>query len=65
MFEPLGIGLLIVIGILYGLSVVAIAAIVQVPVQTYLRYYALLILGDINTDLISSPTSEQLSGTAQ
>ncbi|EMA37756.1 DUF7544 domain-containing protein [Halococcus hamelinensis] len=43
-FEPLGIGLLAVIGILYGLSVVAVAAVVQVSVQTYLRYYALLIL---------------------
>lgn len=53
-FEPLGIGLLVVLGILYGLSIVAVAAIVQVPIQAYLRYYALLVLGDIdgNLDLI-------------
>lgn len=50
-FEPLGIGLLAVIGILYGVSVVVVAAVIQVPVQTYLRYYALLILGDIDERL--------------
>lgn len=31
---------------LFGLAVVALVAFVQVPIQTYLRYYALLVLGD-------------------
>jgi hypothetical protein len=31
--------------------VVAVAALVQVPVVTYFRYYALLVLGDTDADL--------------
>jgi hypothetical protein len=49
--QPFGIGLLAVVGVLFGLTIVAVAAIVQVPVQTYLRYYALLVLGDVDPDL--------------
>lgn len=48
--EPLGIGVLVVVGILFGLAVFIVAALVQVPVQTYLRYYALFVLGDIKTE---------------
>jgi len=46
--EPLGIAALVVVGLLYVLAVVAVAAVVQVPVVVYLRYYALLVLGDAN-----------------
>jgi len=30
--------------------VLAVAALVQVPVQAYLRYYALLVLGDVEPE---------------
>jgi hypothetical protein len=49
--QPVGIGLLVVVGVAFGFSVVAVAAVVQVPVKTYLRYYALLVLGDVDADL--------------
>ncbi|MFB6171301.1 MAG: hypothetical protein ABEJ23_02125 [Haloarculaceae archaeon] len=50
-----GVALLVLGGVLYGLSVLAVAALVQVPVQTYLRYYALFVLGDVEPvfDLIA------------
>ena len=44
---PVGIAALVVVGVLFGLTVAAVAAFVQVPVTTYLRYYALLVLGDV------------------
>lgn len=46
--DPLAIIVGIVLGTPYVLAVIAVAALVQVPVQTYLRYYALLILGDVD-----------------
>ncbi|WP_436927761.1 DUF7544 domain-containing protein [Halosimplex amylolyticum] len=46
--EPVGIAAFVVVGILFVLAVIAVAAFVQVPVITYLRYYALLVLGDTN-----------------
>lgn len=49
--EPFGIGLLVVVGLLFGLSVLLVIALAQVPVVAYLRYYALLVLGDIDRDL--------------
>jgi hypothetical protein len=48
--EPLGIAALVVVGLLYGLAVAAAAALVQVPVLAYLRYYALLVLGDVEPE---------------
>jgi len=48
--EPVGIGALVVVGVLFGLAVLAVAALVQVPVQAYLRYYALLVLGDVEPE---------------
>jgi len=48
---PLGVGVLVVVGVLFALSVIAFAALAQVPVVTYLRYYALLVLGDVDPDL--------------
>ncbi|MBX0296195.1 DUF7544 domain-containing protein [Haloarcula nitratireducens] len=55
LFAPLGIGVLAVVGVLFVLALLTVAALVQVPVVTYLRYYALLVLGDIapEFDLIS------------
>ncbi|WP_135364740.1 DUF7544 domain-containing protein [Halosimplex halophilum] len=46
--EPLGVAAFVVVGLLFALAVVAVAAVVQVPVVVYLRYYALLVLGDAN-----------------
>lgn len=42
------------LGLLFVAILAAVAAVVQVPVQSYLRYYALLVLGDVDTafDLI-------------
>lgn len=48
--EPIGVAVLVVVGILFALAVLAAFALVQVPVQTYLRYYALLVLGDVESD---------------
>ncbi|WP_123535841.1 DUF7544 domain-containing protein [Halosimplex salinum] len=45
---PVGIAAFVVVGILFALAIIAVAAFVQVPVITYLRYYALLVLGDTN-----------------
>ena len=49
--EPLGLGVLAVVSLLFGLSLLVVAAVVQVPIVAYLRYYALLVLGDVDTDL--------------
>lgn len=48
---PVGIAVMAVVGLLFGLSVLAVAALARVPVATYLRYYALLVLGDVDADL--------------
>ncbi|WP_313692974.1 DUF7544 domain-containing protein [Halorarum halobium] len=65
--EPVGIGLLAVFALLFGLSLVAVAALVQVPVQTYLRYYALLVLGDVEPafDLIPDQRAAVREPTAE
>jgi hypothetical protein len=50
----LPLGLLLVFGVLaalYVLVLVAVTAIVQVPLKTFTRYYELLVLGDIEPDL--------------
>lgn len=49
--QPVGLGVLLIVGVLFGLSVLVIVALAQVPVVTYLRYYALLVLGDIDEGL--------------
>jgi hypothetical protein len=40
-----------VVGAILGLLVLVALALVQVPVQSYLRYWALLVLGDVDDDL--------------
>ncbi|MFB6129638.1 MAG: hypothetical protein ABEJ28_02325 [Salinigranum sp.] len=45
--EPVGIAVLAVVGVLYALAILAVVALVKVPVETYLRYYALFVLGDV------------------
>jgi hypothetical protein len=45
--EPVGIVVLAVVGLLFLLAALVVVAVAGVPVVTYLRYYALLVLGDI------------------
>lgn len=42
---------LLAVGIPLGLIFLVLMAFVQVPVQVYLRYWALLVLGDVDSDL--------------
>jgi hypothetical protein len=49
--EPVGIAVFVVVGALFLLAVLAAFALAQVPVVTYLRYYSLLVLGDIEPEL--------------
>ncbi|MFB6139075.1 MAG: hypothetical protein ABEJ26_01410 [Halosimplex sp.] len=46
LFAPVGVAAFVVVGVGFALAVVAVAAVVQVPVVVYLRYYALLVLGE-------------------
>lgn len=49
-FGPLVVALAILVGIPALLAFFLAVAFVQVPVQTYFRYYALLVLADLNTE---------------
>jgi len=48
------------LALLFGLSMLVIWTLAQVPVVTYLRYYALLVLGDIE-ETFHIPSDRQLS----
>lgn len=48
---PVGIALIVVAALSFGLGLLAVVALARVPVVTYLRYYALLVLGDVEPDL--------------
>ncbi len=48
--EPVGVGVLVLTGLLFALAAVVVAALVMAPVQSYLRYYALLVLGDVDAE---------------
>ena len=43
----IGLVLLVPIALLFGVAVLAVGALARVPVVTYLRYHALLVLGDV------------------
>ena len=45
------IAVLVVLGLVYVALVLAVVGLVQVPLQTFLRYYTLLVLGDTDDDL--------------
>jgi hypothetical protein len=49
--STLALVILGVAGALFALSILALWLFVRVPVVTYLRYYALLVLGDVETSL--------------
>lgn len=61
--EPLGIAVLVLSGLAYALTVVVLTALVQAPVGTYLRYYALLVLGDVAPDLDIIPERRDAART--
>ncbi|ELZ38518.1 DUF7544 domain-containing protein [Halorubrum distributum] len=54
--STIGLVVLVALGALFGLSMLVIWTLAQVPVVTYLRYYALLVLGDIEEsfDILSA-----------
>ncbi|MDF9747884.1 DUF7544 domain-containing protein [Natrinema salsiterrestre] len=57
--STVGTVLLVGLALLFGLSILIISALAQVPVVMYLRYYALLVLGDIEEsfDILSNHQS--------
>lgn len=60
-----GLGLVVVATVL-GLAVlVVVAAVVQVPVQSYLRYYGLLVLGDVDGRLDLVPEQRERARRTQ
>jgi MFS family permease len=46
--STVGVVVLVALALLFGLSLLVVGTLAQVPVVTYLRYYALLVLGDID-----------------
>lgn len=48
---PLGVALAALAAVGFSLSVLAVTAMVEVPVVTYLRFHALLVLGDTDAEL--------------
>ncbi|WP_226008278.1 DUF7544 domain-containing protein [Natrinema salinisoli] len=61
--STIGIVLLVGFALLFGLAMLVISTLAQVPVVMYLRYYALLVLGDIEEsfDILSDhrPSTEE------
>lgn len=49
-FSTAGIAIFAILAIVFVIAMVVVWAVVQVPVLAYLRYYALLVLGDIESD---------------
>lgn len=49
--STLGIAIVVLLGIAFAAVMAVLWALVQVPILTYLRYYALLVLGDVEPDL--------------
>jgi len=46
-----GLGILVVLILAYVAVLFFVLSVVRVPIQAYLRYYALLVLGDVDADL--------------
>ena len=46
-----GVALLVLVGLLFVVALFAVVAVVQVPVVTFFRYYALFVLGGLDADL--------------
>jgi len=48
---PIGGAVLLVVGVAFGVAVLAAFALAKAAVVTYLRYYALFVLGDVDAEL--------------
>jgi len=53
--NTIGIALAGVVGLLGLLVLIVVSALIQVPLTTFLRYYAMLVLGDIDADMDPIP----------
>jgi hypothetical protein len=53
--NTVGVVLAGVVGLLGGLVFIVLSALIQVPLATFLRYYAMLVLGDIDADMDPIP----------
>lgn len=53
--EPLLVAVAVVLGLPFVLLLILAALLIQVPIRTYLRYYALFVLGDTDTSLDPIP----------
>jgi hypothetical protein len=48
--STVGIAVLVLFVVLFALGMIALSALIQVPIVAYLRYYAILVLGDIEPE---------------
>lgn len=48
--QPAGTAVLAIVGAVYGVGVIVTAAFAKAPLIVFLRYYALLVLGDVDDD---------------
>lgn len=58
--EPVGLAALAVVGLGYGLALLVVVALVKAPLVTFLRYYALFVLGDTDPDVDPIPERRRL-----
>lgn len=58
-FSTAGTALLALLAVLFALIMLVVWALVQVPVVSYLRYYALLVLGDIEAEFDIIPDQRE------
>jgi len=57
--STIGLAVLAFLVVLFVVTMVVVWALVRVPILTYLRYYALLVLGDIDTSFDSIPEQRE------
>ena len=55
-----GVGVLVLAGLLYAAVVAVAVALLKAPILTYVRYYALFVLGDTDADLDPIPERRRL-----
>ena len=48
--STVGLAVFAVLAVVFVLAIIVLSALIQVPIVAYLRYYALLVLGDIETE---------------
>jgi len=53
--STLGLAILVITGLVFGLLLLLITNLIQVPLQAFLRYYAMLVLGDTDEELDPIP----------